>query len=97
MENNIDLNEIGRHGYDEFRKRGVIIDKEKTDLTFKEREEIVNSLQKSILSSMKKYDEDIHKYSFMIYLYSAIICFVNDTNLNKYLSLSLKNTESVHN
>lgn len=91
---NIDLNEIGRHSYNELRKNDTIPDKDKLDLTLKERKSIVNTLHKCILESIKKYDTDIHKYGFMIFFYSSILAYIDNIDLNKYISFSLKNIET---
>ncbi len=90
---NIDLNEIGKHSYNELRKNKTIPDKDKSELTLTERKSIINTLHKSIIESIKKYDEDIHKYGFMIFFYSSILNYLDNTDLNKYLSLSIKINE----
>ena len=87
---NIDLNDLGRNCYNELRKSKAIPDKDKSELTLTERKEIINTLHKSILESIKNYDTDIHKYGFMIFFYSSILNYIDNTDLNKYISFSIK-------
>mgnify|MGYP007056157776 CR=1 FL=1 len=91
--NTIDLNEIGKHCYSQLRLSKTIPDKDKSELTLTERKNIINTLQKSILESIKKYDTDIHKYGFMMMFYVSILNYIDNTDLNKYLVLSVKNNE----
>ncbi len=90
---NLDLNELGRYSYNELRKSKSIPDKDKMDLTLTERESIVNTLHKSLLESIKNYDKDIHKYGFMIFFYASILNYIDNTDLNKYITFSIKNNE----
>lgn len=87
---NVDLNEIGRNSYNELRRNKTIPDKDKLDLTLSERKNIINTLHKCILESIKKYDTDIHKYGFMIFFYSSVLSYIDNTDLNKYISLKIK-------
>lgn len=93
---NIDLNVIGRYSYNELRKQKAVPDKDKMELTLNERKEIVNTLHKSIAECVKKYDTDIHKYGFMIFFYSSVLNYIDNTDLNKYISISL-NTKDLQN
>ena len=83
---NIDLNEIGRCGYKMLRNGGVIPDKDKKDLTFDERSEIISKLQHHISKAYTIPDKD--KSNFKSFLYSAVLCYVDNTDLNKYLKMS---------
>ena len=97
MTNTIDLNNIGRHSYSELRKNKTIPDKDKGDLTLTERKNIVNTLHKCIQESINKYDTDMHKYGFMIFFYASVLNYIDNTDLNKYISFSVKNVESTNN
>lgn len=90
---NIDLNEIGRYSYNELRKSKSIPDKDKMDLTLSERKSIVDTLQKCILEKIKTYSDDIHKSGFMIFFYASVLNYIDNTNLNNYISFSLKSNE----
>lgn len=93
METKLNLNNIGQYAYNELRKNKVIPDKDKMDLTLTERKDIINTLHKCILQCVKNYDTDIHKSGFMLFFYSSVINYVDNTDLNKYISLSLKSNE----
>jgi len=89
---NIDLNEVGRFGYNLLRKNKVILDKDKKDLSLNEREEIINNLYKSLYGALDKSKEDTnHKYEFMAYLYLSVILYINNADLNKYIKMSPTN------
>lgn len=97
MTNTIDLNNIGRHSYSELRKNKTIVDKDKSDLTLTERKKIVDILRMRIQECINKYETDIHKYGFMIFFYTSVLNYIDNTDLNKYISFSLKNIESPNN
>ena len=94
MENRtIDLNELGRYGYNLLRKSKVVPDKEKLDLSFEERDKILNTLNKLISDLIIKKDENKDKTNFLVFLYSSIKCYVDNTDLNKFIGLNIKNSE----
>ena len=94
MENRtIDLNELGRYGYNLLRKSKVVPDKEKLDLSFEERDKILNTLNKLISDLIIKKDENKDKTNFLVFLYSSIKCYIDNTDLNKFISLNIKNSE----
>ena len=91
---NIDLNEIGRKAYSMLRSMKVVPDKDKSELTPAEIEELTNSLQEKLNSSISKLRDDVkHKYEFLSYLYLSVILYLDNMDLNKYITLSVKNNE----
>ena len=91
MEAKLNLNNIGQYAYNELRKSNVIPDKDKKDLTLTERKDIINTLHKCILQCVKRYDDDIHKSGFMLFFYSSVLNYIDNTDLNKYISLTVNN------
>lgn len=86
----IDANEFGRSGYKFLRENKVIPDKDKKDLTFKEVEDIVGKLQNMIMNAINDHQKDKNKYNFLSYLYISVICYLENTDLNKYVKMSKK-------
>lgn len=88
----IDVNEIGRQSYKLLRDSKVIPDKDKTDLTFKERDEIVNLLYDKLETSISKskIKDNAHKYEFLSYVYLSVILYLDNTDLNKFIKISTK-------
>lgn len=94
MENRtIDLNELGRYGYNLLRKSKVIPDKDKIELSFEERDKIIYTLNKLISDLLTKKDENKDKFNFLTFLYSSIKCYVDNTDLNKFIGLNIKTNE----
>ena len=88
----IDINEIGRYAYKTLQNLNVIPNKDKMDLSLKERENIVNLLYDKLSISIEKskiVDKE-HKYEFLSYLYISVILYLNNTDLNKYIKISVK-------
>jgi len=87
----IDLNVIGKSGYNELRKTNLVPDKDKKDLTLTERKSILdnlNKLQHNLLEKHEDYSKD--KYNFLMFLYASIICYIDNTDLNKFIKISQK-------
>lgn len=86
----IDANEIGRRGYEFLCNSGLIPDVSKKDLTIKQREkvvEIIKNVQKKLFTND---EENKDKTNFLMFLYSSVICYIENTDLNKYLKISSK-------
>lgn len=88
----MDLNEIGRQAYKMLKNMKVIPDKDKSELSLKEREELTNKLQDMLNNSVSKLRKDpSHKYEFLSYLYLSVILFLDNADLNKYIKITEKN------
>lgn len=85
-----DLNEVGRHGYKMLQQMHIIGEKDKQDLTLKEREEVINNLYEHLKFILKCRQTPSHKHDFLSYLIICVICFLNNTDLNKYIKISEK-------
>ena len=86
-----DLNEVGRYGYKLLQQMHIIGEKDKQDLTLKEREEVIKNLYDHLnISILKCREIPSHKYEFLSYLIICVICFLNNTDLNKYIKISEK-------
>lgn len=87
-----DLNEVGRQGYKMLQQMHIIGEKDKQDLTLKEREEVINNLYNHLNMSILKCRETLsHKHEFLSYLIICVICFLDNTDLNKYVKVTEKN------
>ena len=87
----IDINQIGRQGYKMLQSMHVIGDKEKKDLTLKEREEIIKNLYEHLNMAIIKCGQDRkHKYEFLSYLYISVILYLDNLDLNKFIKMSTK-------
>ena len=90
----IDANIIGRNGYNFLRQTKVIADKDKSELTLTERDELLKKLlgmSADVLMNLHtsgKYDD---RNVFLSVLYSSIIAYINNTDLNKYIKISHNN------
>lgn len=92
---NIDVNEIGRNGYKLLRSMKVIPDKSKKDLTLNETEELINTLYEILNSTILKIRTvQSRKYEFLSYLYLSVILYLDNMDLNKYISIEA-NTEEL--
>lgn len=88
----IDLNQIGKQTYKMLRDMKLIPDKDKSDLTLTERENVLNDLQEKLNSMMPKLRQvPSHKYEFLCYLYLSVILYLDNADLNKYIKISVKN------
>jgi len=88
----LDMNEFGRAGYNFLRENKAIPDKDKKDLTFEESKKIVDNLRDMLIACVNNPNHDIdkNKYNFMGYLYMSVICYIDNTDLNKYAKISKK-------
>ena len=87
----IDINEIGRQGYKMLQNMHIIDEKEKKDLTLKEREEIIKNLYEHLNMAITKCGQDRnHKYEFLSYLYLSVILYLDNLDLNKFIKISQK-------
>ena len=94
----IDINEIGRNGYKLLQSSGVIPKKETRDLTSNERVELVAKIEsmcadilyKKVTEKNENNYENIHKYNFLLFLYSSIISYLDITDLNKFINIKPK-------
>ena len=92
MENQArDLNEIGRYAYKMLQDMNIIPKKEKSELTLKEREKIVDKLKEKLIFACRNWPSQ--KYEFMSYIYVCVSLYLDNIDLNKYLSIKLKNNE----
>ena len=95
----IDINEIGRNGYKLLQSNGVIPNKESIELSISERKEVVAKIEsmcadvlyRKVTEKNESKFENIHKYNFFIFLYSSIIAYLDNTNLNKFINIKPKN------
>ena len=87
----LDLNEIGRASYKMLINTGSIPNKDKSELTLIERNNLINDLTNKLKKSVNKLNEDNHKYEFLSYLYLSTIMYLNNADLNKYIKISTKN------
>lgn len=95
----IDINEIGRNGYKLLQSTKVITEKDVRELSIKERKELVAKIEsmcadvlyKKVTEKNENNFENIHKYNFLIFLYSSIISYLENTDLNKFISIKPKN------
>ena len=95
----IDINEIGRNGYKLLQSTGVISEKDTKDLSIKERKEMVAKIEsmcadvlyKKVTEKNENDFKNIHKYNFLLFLYSSIIAYLDTTDLNKFINIKSKN------
>jgi len=95
----IDINEIGRNGYKLLQSNGVVPEKEVKELSIKERKELVAKIEsmcadvlyRKVTEKNENRFENIHKYNFLIFLYSSIITYLENTDLNKFINIKPKN------
>lgn len=87
----IDSNTLGRYGYILLKEKGVIENKDKSELTFKDSaivKELLLGLIENNLNEVKESKLYSDKNLFSLVFYSSILAYVNDTDLNKYITLS---------
>jgi hypothetical protein len=87
----IDSNTLGRYGYAFLKQRDIIPNKEKTELSFKEIDNIKNTLVDLIKKNLEEVDNTktpTDKNIFSLVFYTSILAYVNNTDLNKFITLS---------
>jgi len=92
----VDANILGRFGYDLLRKQNVIKDKDKNDLSFQEIKDVLEMLKAIIRKNLNELKDDSKlndKNVFSLVLYSSILAYVNNTDLNKYVNYSTTDEE----
>lgn len=92
----VDANILGRFGYDLLRKQNVIKDKDKNDLSFQEIKDVIEMLKAIIRKNLNELKDDSKlndKNVFSLVLYSSILAYVNNTDLNKYVNYSTTDEE----
>jgi len=87
----IDSNTLGRYGYSFLKQKEIIPNKEKKDLTFKE----INNIKNTLVDLIKKNLDEVgtaqnpeDRNLFSLVFYSSILAYVNNTDLNKFITLS---------
>ena len=87
----IDINQIGRQGYKMLQSMHIIGDKDKKDLTLKEREELIKNLYEHLNMSIVKCGQDRNqKYEFLSFLCITVILYLDNLDLNKFIKISVK-------
>ena len=97
---NIDINKITSSCYELLKSNGIVSDKEKMHMSFTEREEESKKLENLLNNVQQKLDQkresesgefNDDKNNVLLFMCAAAICYIRNTDLNRYLSMKIKN------
>lgn len=89
----VDINDIGKNGYNMLVKNNVIPNKQVIDLTDEERTKLTEQIKAYIVNNVNQItfsNQESIKAVMMSVLLSHIIAYVNGVDLNNYIQVSLK-------
>ena len=89
----VDINDIGKNGYNMLIKNNVIPNKQVIDLTDEERTKLTEQIKAYIVNNVNQItfsNQESIKAVMMSVLLSHIIAYVNGVDLNNYIQVSLK-------
>lgn len=101
----VDLNDLGLASYNELIRLQFIEDKDKSELTTHEKEEISNKIYEKLgdtfLSEILTYDNKTGKLKGISFNFTEInafkemillfaLCYINDMNFNEYFNLKIR-------
>lgn len=89
----VDINDIGKNGYNMLVKNNVIPNKQVIDLIDEERTKLTEQIKAYIVNNVNQItfsNQESIKAVMMSVLLSHIIAYVNGVDLNNYIQVSLK-------
>lgn len=96
----VNLNDVSKSCYNLLMTKNIVPNKDKVHMSFKEREEVSVKLEGLLQTVIKKLeskrkdnqDEEFNddKNNVLLYMCANAICYIRNTDLNKYLSANIK-------
>lgn len=89
----VDINDIGKNGYNMLVTNNVIPNKQVIDLTDEERTKLTEQIKAYIVNNVNQItfsNQESIKAVMMSVLLSHIIAYINGVDLNNYIQVSLK-------